>query len=77
MLPAAVARWLRVRFFPIHWREEDQVSNVKLFKNLMEVTDILRMYVFNRRSLLEDEHRDVVRAAYTAQEIFSVDAKED
>ena len=77
MLPAAIARGLRVRFFPIHWREEDQVSNVKLFKNLMEVTDILRMYVFDRRSLLEDEHRDVVREAYTAQEIFSVDAKED
>ena len=77
MLPAAIARGLRVRFFPIHWREEDQVSNVKLFKNLMEVTDILRMYVFDRRSLLEDEHRDVVREAYTAREIFSAEAKEE
>ena len=70
MLPAAIGRGLRVRFFPIHWREDDQVSNVKMVKNSLEVLDILRMYVFRRKSLLDDEHRDRVIDAYTAQEIF-------
>ena len=70
MLPAAIARGLRVKFFPIRWREEDQVSNVKMVKNSLEVLDILRMYLFDRKGLLEDEHRDRVIAAYTALEIW-------
>ncbi len=70
MLAAAIARGLRVRFFPISWREEDQVSNVKMVKNSLEVLDILRMYLFDRKGLLEEEHRDRVIAAYTAREIW-------
>ena len=72
MLPASIGLGLRVQFFPIRWREDDQVSNVKMVKNSLEVLDILRMYVFDRKKLLQDEHRDSPVAAYTAQEIFSV-----
>ena len=76
MLPAAIARGLRVKFFPIRWREEDQVSNVKMVKNSLEVLDILRMYLFDRKGLLEDEHRDRVIAAYTALEIWPSEGAE-
>ena len=36
----------------------------------LEVLDILRMYLFDRKGLLEDEHRDRVIEAYTALEIW-------
>lgn len=75
MLPAACALGLKVKFFPICWREDDQVSNVKMVKNSLEVLDILRMYVFHRKALLEDEHRDRVIEAYTAQEIYATEGE--
>ena len=72
MLPASIGLGLHIKFFPISWREDDQVSNVKMVKNSMQVLDILRMYVFDRKKLLYAEHRDTPVASYTAQEIFSV-----
>ena len=75
MLPAAYGHGLKVKFFPISWREDDQVSNVKMVKNSLEVLDILRMYVFRRKALLTDEHRYRPVAAYTAQEIYSAEGE--
>ena len=38
-------------YFPISWREEDQISNVKIFKQTFELLKILFLFVFNYKKL--------------------------
>ncbi|HEX8482195.1 MAG TPA: glycosyltransferase family 2 protein [Allosphingosinicella sp.] len=53
-----------LRFFPIKWREDDQVSNAKLFSQGMRMLRLLRQRVTSRRRFHAAEHRDVPRASY-------------
>ena len=71
MLLAADALSQRVKFFPILWREDDQVSNVKMVNQAMRTLEMLWDYVRDRDSLLRDEHRERPVENYTAQEIYS------
>lgn len=48
-------KW-RIRFFPISWREDDQVSNVKLTRQSVEISKILLQFALNRRAFLEKDH---------------------
>lgn len=57
-------RGLRYRFFPISWREDDQVSNAKLFSQGMRMLTLLRRRIASRTRFLADEHRQVTRDAY-------------
>lgn len=41
-------------YFPILWREDDQVSNVKLFSHFMKWTEIMFMYVFTKKKLFNN-----------------------
>jgi len=77
MLLAASSLGQRVRFFPIVWREDDQVSNVKMLNQAMRTLGMLRDYVRDKKGFLEKEHRDRIVGAYTAQEIFSAGPAED
>ena len=43
-------------FFPISWREYDQVSNAKLFKQAFKILYILRSYTFSRGLFLKKNH---------------------
>ncbi|HAJ7594942.1 TPA: glycosyltransferase family 2 protein [Escherichia coli] len=45
-----------IEFFPITWREDDQISNVKLFKQSREVLKILLRYVFMRNKFLTNNY---------------------
>jgi dolichol-phosphate mannosyltransferase len=47
-----------VRFFPISWREEDQVSNVRLASQSFRTLAIAWNYCTNRRGFQEQDHRD-------------------
>ena len=38
-------------YFPISWREEDQVSNVKILKQTLELLKILYLFAFNYKKL--------------------------
>jgi dolichol-phosphate mannosyltransferase len=58
-------RGLRVSFFPISWREEDQVSNVKMVSQALRTAAAAGDYVVRRDHVRSGEHRDVVRDAYT------------
>lgn len=58
-------------FFPISWREEDQVSNVKMFKQATKVLSLLASYVFHKKKFMESEHREKIVKKYTAQVIES------
>jgi hypothetical protein len=42
-----VRRKARIRFFPISWREEDQVSNVRLVRQTMKMLRILWQYIID------------------------------
>lgn len=59
----------RVRFFPIVWREEDQVSNVRLYSQTRKILRILTSYVEDPTAFLGAEHRAIVREAYRAQPV--------
>ncbi|MEA5050208.1 MAG: glycosyltransferase family 2 protein [Oscillospiraceae bacterium] len=47
----------RVRFCPISWREEDQISNAKPFRQARQIFRMLLRYVFARRSLFTQDFR--------------------
>jgi len=47
----------RVRFFPISWREEDQVSNVRLFRQAFKVLALLGGFMLRRGAFLRDDMR--------------------
>jgi hypothetical protein len=56
-----------VRFFPITWREDDQVSNVKLFRQAFKVWSLLMGYVFCRGAFLSRELRAKPFNTYSGQ----------
>ncbi len=59
-----------VKFFPIIWREEDQVSNVRMTSQAWTTLKLLLSFMFNRKKYLSQEHRDKIVEDYTADIIF-------
>lgn len=62
-----------IRFFPILWREDDQVSNVKMVNQAFVVLKLLFTYVFGKKKFIAAEHRDTPRDTYSAQKIYPRD----
>jgi len=56
----------KTNFFPISWREEDQLSSVRLFSQGWRVLYMLGAFIKNRTGFLQSEHRDVIRQEYLA-----------
>ncbi len=48
LLLNAVSKNQAIEFFPISWREEDQVSNVRLWRQTRKLLEILKDYLLNR-----------------------------
>lgn len=61
----------KVKFFPIVWREDDQVSNVKMVNQAFTVLKLLVSFVINKKKFVETEHRDKVIKEYSAKRIFT------
>ncbi|HEX9648373.1 MAG TPA: glycosyltransferase family 2 protein [Alphaproteobacteria bacterium] len=59
----------RFRFFPIEWREEDQVSNVRALRQAARMLALLAGYVAGPDRFLAAEHRAVARASYPFDEV--------
>ena len=59
-----------IQFFPILWREDDQVSNVKMVNQAIVVLKLLLNYVINKKQFVLQEHRDKIVEQYTAKTIF-------
>lgn len=57
-----------VKFFPISWREEDQVSNVKMISQAFEVLKMLFSYKINKE-YIKKELRDSIIKNYSYKEI--------
>ncbi|WP_096736296.1 dolichyl-phosphate mannose synthase [Brachyspira sp. G79] len=43
-------------FFPLTWREDDQISNAKVFKQGIHIIKMTFKYVFNAKKLLTEEN---------------------
>lgn len=55
-----------IKFYPISWREDDQVSNVKMASQAVKVLKMLWEYYRNPATILED-YRDVPIDSYEAE----------
>ena len=58
----------KIRFYPVSWREDDQVSNVKMMNQAINVLKMAFEYLFKKETI-KKEYREVVRDAYTCEEI--------
>lgn len=67
MLLASYYRKQKVVFFPISWREEDQRSNVKLFRQAYKVLELLARFSLNRGQFIDSELRARDFETYTGQ----------
>ena len=59
-------------FYPVSWREEDQVSNVKMMNQAITVLKMAFSYMFNKE-VIKQEYREVEREAYTCQQITDIE----
>ena len=57
-----------IKFVPISWREDDQVSNVKMMSQAMITLRMALKFMFFRKSVTK-EYREKIIEKYTAQEI--------
>lgn len=66
MIPASEYYGTDIKFFPISWREDDQVSNVKMVSQATKVLSMLWDY-YKDPEVITDEYRDVIRDKYEAE----------
>lgn len=67
MLLATYAAGCNVVYKPISWREDDQVSNAKLFQQATKLLRYLSLYIFRKSALLKDDFRDMKRDSYPSE----------
>ena len=58
-----------ITFVPISWREDDQVSNVKMVSQAFTVLKMLFEYFINKKKFINKEMRDKEVEKYEAEEI--------
>lgn len=75
MLLGSFYRRQDVRFFPISWREEDQVSNVRLVRQATRVLGLLARYVAGPAGFLRSEMRQQARDAYPGEIVYQQPAR--
>jgi dolichol-phosphate mannosyltransferase len=71
MILHSIAAGWRMRFFPITWKEDDQISNVKMFRQSLRVLAIVRDYAFSRRRFLQKNYAGQPDARYTSTVVFA------
>lgn len=59
-----------IKFFSISWREDDQVSNVKMVRQAWNTLKLILQYFIKRKKYLEKEHRDIIYDSYTYKVIY-------
>jgi glycosyltransferase involved in cell wall biosynthesis len=70
MILDSISSGASIRFFPIVWREDDQVSNVKLVRQAARVLRIALSFAFMRGRFLDKDHSGDPTNAYPATMIF-------
>lgn len=69
LILAIAARGHSLHFFPLTWREEDQISNAKLGRMGVQIVRLLWRRVVDKNGFFQAEHRDQPRASYPSHEI--------
>lgn len=69
LILTVAARSFRLRFFPLTWREDDQVSNAKLSRMGFQILKLLGLRLRSRTQFENAEHRKTPRAAYPSTEL--------
>jgi len=71
-----VLRWIAagksIRFFPLEWREDDQISNVKLFRQTLRVAEIALSRTFRGKSYLASSYAKRAPGDYTSTISFAL-----
>lgn len=75
MLLASKSYKHKIKFFPITWREDDQVSNVKMVSQAFITLKLVFCYFFKRKKFLEAEHRDKIINKYSATKVYGSEEK--
>ena len=57
LLAYSVLSGASLAFFPLTWREEDQMSNVRMMRQTMRTFDVLRQLVFTRAAFMAAWHQ--------------------
>lgn len=70
MLLASYHKQQNADFFPISWREDDQVSNVKLFSQAFKVLRLLASFALSRNKFLSRELRKKTFPSYDGEVLF-------
>jgi glycosyltransferase involved in cell wall biosynthesis len=70
MLLASYHRKQEVRFFPITWREDDQISNVRMLRQAFKVLRLLAGYGFRKHHFLTSELRSKSFDSYTSKILY-------
>jgi glycosyltransferase involved in cell wall biosynthesis len=70
MLVASYTRKHKILYFPISWREEDQISNVRLFRQAIKVLRLLTSYALSKTLFLQAEMREHSIDLYTGETVF-------
>lgn len=60
----------KIRFFPITWKEEDQISNVKLTSQAIKVLKLLFAFVKNKNKFVNSEHRYMIINQYDYETVY-------
>jgi len=71
MILATTRQGFRHRFFPLTWREDDQVSNAKLFRQGRRMLVMLRRMFTAPDAFLSDEHRSKPHGSYDFRVVAS------
>lgn len=69
LILAVAARNTRLRFFPLKWREDDQISNAKLGRMGVQILKLLWRRIQNPKRFFVGEHRETPREAYPSTEL--------
>lgn len=68
MILAAEYYGTDIKFFPISWREDDQVSNVKMVSQATKVLSMLWDY-YKDPNVITEDYREIQRESYEAETI--------
>ena len=60
----------KIKFFPITWREDDQISNVKMMSQAFTTLGLVFKYFIFRGKYLEKDHRSKIIENYEAKVIY-------
>jgi len=69
LILAVAAGDYALRFFPLTWREDDQISNAKLGRMGFQMLGLLWRRVINKRRFFEADHRETPRTSYPSSEL--------